>query len=49
MKSQKGFKKKVPWWAFDFTNEDKGWWKVFFRRKERVRMKRQTQKDYKDA
>lgn len=48
-KSKKNFKKKAPWYAFDCINEDKGWWKIFFRRQERVQMKRDTYKEYKSA
>ena len=51
MNSKKFFKKKVPWWAFDypFENEDKGWWKVFYRKIERLRCKRYVDKEYKDS
>ena len=27
MKSQKLYKPRFPWWAFDFQNERKGFWR----------------------
>lgn len=37
MKSQKLYKPRLPWWAFDFQNERKGFWRKLHNRLARRR------------